>query len=165
MQVYDERAGHYNNVEKMAITSTDGTVRKELATLNINTDDKPIFPRVFTIETLLGDYISVPRRPARKKSDQRIMFSLDSAKRVGICPGSEALRARGIATGTIPRIIQGAIWTCPSNSSIQRVRSAIFTDLWSRYRSMRCSEVLLLTRHGSTHGAQLYSDAFLSQGA
>jgi len=46
--------------------------------------------------------------------------SLDSAKRVGTCPGSEALRARGIATVTIPRIIQGAIWTF----SIQQLNPA-----------------------------------------
>ena len=59
MQLYDERAGRYNNVEKLDFTSTDPTICKKLATLDMNTDDKPIYPRVFTIETLLGDYINV----------------------------------------------------------------------------------------------------------
>jgi len=95
------------------------------------------YTHVFTLDTLLGDYINVLNRAARHKSDQRITYSLGSAERVGICLGTEKLRARGIATVTIPRIIQGAIWTFPSKISIQKLRTTIFNALWSTHRSKR----------------------------
>ena len=116
--------------------------QKKLAKINLTTQDPPVYPRIFTVETLVGDFITTGASPARAKSDQRIGAALHVVKRAVICPTTQALRARAVAACAIPKMLQGTQWTFPGARSMKKLRTNILTAIWGTNRSMRCAEVV-----------------------
>ena len=73
---------------------------------NTSNETQPIYPRVFKVETLLSDFITVDRKAARNSSERRTTVALHVAKRAAVCSATQALKARAVASGVIPKILQ-----------------------------------------------------------
>jgi len=84
-----------------------------LAIANVGSEVEVVHPRVFTVETLVGDYVTVRKCPAKSKSEERIQYTMQAARRVEFCPAGQARRVKAIATWVIPRMIQGTLWDVP----------------------------------------------------
>jgi hypothetical protein len=70
-------------------------------------------------------------------------YAISSAIRTSHCPTSQALKAKGIATLVVPRMLQGTQWTLPSIKCIKRLRACILTAIWSTTKALRCTEIAL----------------------
>ena len=129
MAKYDALAGHFNNVKKMALSSTCPKVRKKIAVTNIGSQEEPVFPRLFTVERLVGDFLNVTKRAATAEADKKVEYSIKAAVRTAICPTEQALKAKAVATLVIPRMLQGTQWNMPSARTTKRWRYHILTAI------------------------------------
>ena len=98
MAEYDRKAGHFNNIKKLAMSSTTTNGKKRIQQYNLGTAQNPIYPRYFNIEKNVGDFINTTRRNATANIDKRMEYAIASAVRTTRCPASQALKAKGIAT-------------------------------------------------------------------
>lgn len=130
------------NLKKAAMTSTCPKERKKLATTNLGTDQDPIYPRIFKLEILFGDMISIHKRNSAAHMDKRARLSRETSKRAVNCPTRQSLKARAIATKAIPQLLQGTPWAFPSSRSMKRLRTSILSGIWSTRRAMRCGEIV-----------------------
>ena len=131
MAIFDKMAGHVNNPKKVAVTATALEVRKMLATANVGSEEDIVHPRVFTVETLVGDFVTAKRCPTKSESDERIKYTLEAARRVEYRPAGQARRVKATAHWVIPRMIQGTLWTFPAAKSFRKLRTSILTSTFS----------------------------------
>ena len=157
----DEAAGHFSNPTKLAATATTAEGRSRLREENVGTADAPIPLRVFRVEPLVGDALVTKRSPARALSDKRLANTIDTAHRVDNLPCSTAQKTRATATAVIPKMLKGTQWTLPSKQSLKQLLSAIMKGIWSHYRKMRASEIVMAILNDPTKvdpfGATMYA--------
>ena len=137
MAEYDRKAGHFNNVSKLAMTSSNAAGRKKILEHNLGTPQEPVYARYFSVEKNVGDFINTSKHNATKHIEKRMQYTIASAIRTSKCPAPQALKAKGVATLVIPRMLKGTQWTLPSTKSISRLRTCILTAIWSTTRAMR----------------------------
>ena len=71
MAEYDKLAGHFNNVNKLVMSSTTKHGRKMIQQHNLGTTEKPEYAKYFNIEKNVGDYINTTRHNARDNNARR----------------------------------------------------------------------------------------------
>ena len=135
MARYDDLAGHFNNINKLAMTATTLNARKQIQQYNIGTPQQPVYPRLFSIEKNVGDFINATKHNATKEIDKIMHYAISSAIRTSQCPTTQALKAKGVATLVIPRMLQGTQWTLPSTKCLKGFRTCILTAIWSTTRA------------------------------
>ena len=140
---FDHLAGHFNNLKKLAIVATQPATRRRLKQLNYGTAANPIHPQVTHTAPLVGETLNVTHRTLRTGPNSRTLHAFSAATRCSYANSNARFKTLALEAVAIPRMLTGCARCFPSSASLTRLRTKILLSVWSKARTMRCTEVVV----------------------